>query len=235
MSIDFNYKPSDKMCNLIARNHALLSVLTRFGISLGFREKTIKEICEEQKIDCQTFLSIINFLENQYGIERYNYKQGICMDTIIKYLKESHIYFLDYYLPLLRQKLEESLSNDAAESEDFKSIVLLYFDKYVTEVHHHMQYEDKYVFTYVSNLVKGKPTGNYSIIKFAQKHNDIGLKLSELKNIIIKYYPFNSVNNKLNDTLSEIFRCEYELAQHCKMEDYLFTPAVAELENKLNK
>ena len=33
------YKPTDKMSDLICENYALLQVLSRFGVSLGFGDK----------------------------------------------------------------------------------------------------------------------------------------------------------------------------------------------------
>ena len=54
------------------------------------------------------------------------------------------------------------------------------------------------------------------------------LKLRELKNIIIKYYPSGS-SNELNGVLFDIFNCEHELASHNAVEDELFIPAVERL------
>ena len=35
------YKPTDKMGDLICENYALLQVMSRFGISLGFGDKSV--------------------------------------------------------------------------------------------------------------------------------------------------------------------------------------------------
>ena len=37
-------------------------VLNRFGICLGFGEKTVKEVCAEQQIDTDTFLCVANYI-----------------------------------------------------------------------------------------------------------------------------------------------------------------------------
>ena len=52
-----NYKPSDKMIDLISDNYSLLQVMSRFGLSLGFGDKTVKEVCEMNGVDCILFLS----------------------------------------------------------------------------------------------------------------------------------------------------------------------------------
>ena len=56
------YKPTDKMIDLISDNYSLLQVMSRFGLSLGFGDKTVKEVCELNGVDCRTFLIVVNFM-----------------------------------------------------------------------------------------------------------------------------------------------------------------------------
>lgn len=49
------YKPTDKMSDLICENYALLQVLSRFGVSLGFGDKSVQEVCSMNGVDCTTF------------------------------------------------------------------------------------------------------------------------------------------------------------------------------------
>lgn len=37
-----SYKSTDKMSDLICENYALLQVLSRFGVSLGFGDKSVR-------------------------------------------------------------------------------------------------------------------------------------------------------------------------------------------------
>ena len=56
------YHATDTMRSLIKDNSQLLMVINRFGISLGFGEKSVDEICEEQSVDAETFLAVANFI-----------------------------------------------------------------------------------------------------------------------------------------------------------------------------
>ena len=58
----------------------------------------------------------------------------------------------------------------------------------------------------------------------------MGEKLTELKNIIIKYCPAKANENLLNAALFDIYACEAGLESHCKVEDYIFVPAILKLE-----
>ena len=60
------YEPDDKMISLIRDNYNLLQSLGSFGISLGFGDKTVSQVCEEQHVDTYTFLAVVNFTINGY-------------------------------------------------------------------------------------------------------------------------------------------------------------------------
>ena len=224
------YHPADKMSDLICDNYSLLMVMSRFGLSLGFGDKTVKDVCEAQHVDCQTFLAVANFISE----EQLSYNESedaFSIPALMDYLKRAHTYFLDFNLPAIRRKLIEAI--DCSGSDDVAFLILKFFDEYAKEVRRHMEYENEAVFTYVDGLLGGKLSDRYSIATFASKHNQIDAKLKELKNIIIKYYPEKENNNLLNAVLFDIFNCEQDLASHCQVEDYMFVPAVAQMERRL--
>lgn len=230
MNEQHKYCETDKMSDLICDNYSLLMVMSRFGLSLGFGDKSVKEVCETQGVDCPTFLAVANFISKVqciYSEEGDHFSISALMD----YLKRAHTYFLDFNLPLIRRKLIEAI--DCSDADNIAYLILKFFDEYAKEVRRHMEYENQAVFTYVEKLLQGCLADDYDIATFASKHNQIDTKLKELKNIIIKYYPEKENNNLLNAVLFDIFNCEHDLATHCQVEDYLFVPAVAQIERKL--
>jgi len=102
-------------------------------------------------------------------------------------------------------------------------------------VRNHMSYEDTHVFTYVDKLLKGKKSEDYDINMFVRHHDHIDEKLTELKNSIIKYYPDSRKSYVMNAVLFDIFNCEKDLASHNEVEDYLFVPAVLQLEQQVSQ
>ena len=60
------YEADDKMIDLIGDNHSMLQGLSAFGLRLGFGDKTVRDICDEQGVDCHTFLTVVNFIINGY-------------------------------------------------------------------------------------------------------------------------------------------------------------------------
>ena len=219
-----------RMSDLINEDASLLSSISRFGISLGFGDKTVREACEANNIDCDTFLSVVNFL-SEGNVEINETYNNISIESVINYLKNAHTYFLDYKLPSIRTKLLDAVES-TAQSSSYKLVFMKFFDEYFDEVRKHMDYEDMNVFTYVENLMTGRETGGFRISQFARRHDQIDATLTELKNIIIKYYPAKGNNHLLNAVLFDIFSCEQDLASHCRVEDYLFVPAVLRLEKE---
>ena len=65
MAIDNKYTATDRLCDLIDDNFKLLMVMSRFGISLGFGEKSVKEVCEAENVDCDTFLAVANIISSE--------------------------------------------------------------------------------------------------------------------------------------------------------------------------
>ena len=69
--------------------------------------------------------------------------------------------------------------------------------------------------------------------RLPEKYRDqIEMKIIELKNILIKYYP-GPGSNLLNSVLFDIFATEQDLASHNHVEDYLFVPAILTLEKTI--
>lgn len=230
MNEPHKYRATDKMSDLICDNYSLLMVMSRFGLSLGFGDKNVKDVCEAQGVDYRTFLAVANFIsEDQCTYDEQDI--DFSLPALMDYLKRAHTYFLDFNLPAIRRKLIEAI--DCSETNGVAFLILRYFDEYAKEVRRHMEYENEAVFTYVEGLLQGRLSDHYNIATFVSKHNSIETKLKELKSIIIKYYPEKGNNNLLNAVLFDIFNCEQDLASHCQVEDYLFVPAVTQIERKL--
>lgn len=219
------YCPNHKMVQLVSHNSLLLMAMSRFGISLGFADKTVEEVCREQQVDCATFLAVCNFISFQ-SMNGNKVSIGSLMD----YLKRAHTYFLDFNMPLIRRKLIESI--DCSGRDQVAMLILKFYDSYTDEVRRHMDYEDSNVFSYINNLLAGDFSEEYNIDIFASGHHQIHTKLKELKNIIIRYLPQRE-NNLLNAVLFDIINCEQDLMSHCRVEDRLLIPAVRKLEQQL--
>lgn len=221
------YEADDKMIDLISDNYSMLQGLGAFGIRLGFGDKTVEEVCVSQKVDCYTFLAVVNFVINGYVPKETD--ERISVETILGYLRASHRFFLDFQLPSIREKLKTTLCQD----DNLTTLILHLYDEYAHDIQKHMRYEEKTLFPYVEALLRGEQTSKYNVEIFSKHHSDTTGKFQELKSIIIKYLPQDSLsNNKLTATLYDIYNNEEWLLNHANVEDYIFIPAIRLLENR---
>ena len=225
------YKSTDKMMDLIGDNYSLLQVMSRFGISLGFGGKTVQETCRMNGVDCQTFLVVANFMAEGFSRMNTDEHDNLSIPALVDYLRRAHTYFLDFSLPAIRRKLLEAL--DSSQS-DVSFLILKFFDGYMQAVREHMEYENQTVFNYVDALLQGKVRKNYQISTFSKHHDQEGERLTELKNIIIRYCPSTASNYLLHAALFDIYVCEEELELHSQVEDLLFVPAILKLERRIH-
>jgi regulator of cell morphogenesis and NO signaling len=224
------YTKEDKLFEMIYSDYQLLNIISRFGMNLGFGEKSIEEICEENNIDCNTFLAIINFTKN--NSENIWHLNEISLQTLCDYLKQSHSYYLDFLLPTIRRKLIEAIG--ALPENEVASLILKFYDEYCLEVKKHLKTEDKEIFPYVEKLIRGEiiPANNYTEDITALHRRPLDQKLSELKKLIIKYFKSDNNNYLINSVLYDIFLLEEDLISHSKLETKLFLEEIKKLENK---
>jgi regulator of cell morphogenesis and NO signaling len=206
------------MSRLVSENRNALLTLIRFDIALGFGDRTIEEICFDNQVDTDTFLAIIRLLSDP-DCKHCQPETKISVPTLIRYLRNSHAYFLNERMPAMREKLLKVLDK---REVGLNQAVTNYFDKFVAAIRKHMLYENNEVFPQLNNV---NVTEKYAHV-FSKQHSQIELYLTEFKNILIKYYPVQS-SFSMHRFLFDICNCEQELIFHNAVEDELFLPAIA--------
>lgn len=230
------YKETDRMGDIICDDYRILQVISRFGLTSGFGDHTVDETCLAAGVDAPTFLAVVNFIRSNGRTSNLSdIVESLSLTALMEYLRRSHDYFVKFRLPAIRRKLIEAI--DCSARNQIAFLILKFYDEFASVVGRHMDYEDKHIHSYVDDLMKGAKTSpDVNIRKLSHQHRDnhaqIGKSLSELKSIIIKYYPTDSNAQLLNDVLMDLFMTEEDLFSHCHLEDTLFLEAVARLEDE---
>lgn len=217
------------MIDLIRDNYNVLQALGSFGINLGFGDKTVEEVCKDNGVDCRTFLIVVNFLVNGYF--RDEELEYVNVGTLLHYLQANHKYYLDFQLPFMRKELSDSLDPDGRVDK----LIMDFYDAYAAEVRKHMKYEEDRLFPYINSLLEGVREEAYNIDAYAKHHGMADVKLKELKNIIIKYLPGDSLrNNMLTATLYDLYNNEEWLQLHAKVENEILVPVIKNMEMNIS-
>ena len=202
------YKATDKICDLMAHEEDAIQIISRFGLEMGVGEQTIEQVCEAHGVHTPTFLAIVNYkVFHQRAIP-----EEIDLPTLQRYLHNAHTYFLDFRLPRLRRALIEAII-PADPTTKIPGLILRCYDEFVEEIRTHIEHENQGLFE-------------------EHEHDDerITGKLTEIKNLIIKYYP--SANNQsaitylLISVMSDLWHTEQDFADHCAIEDDILRPAL---------
>jgi len=234
------FRKNVKMADLIHQNYLLLPVINRFGIELGFGDKTIEEICNIQKVNIDFFLEIVNtFHDKNYFPEKH--LQTFSITEIVEYLKITHEYFLSIKLCILEKYIDELFENTITENREKLLLVKNFYKNYKNELIEHIDRENNIVYPYVLeieqifklnqiNEIQRNKIKEYSIKKYENEHENVEEKLFDLKNLIIKYLPPSKNTNISNSILFELFELENDLNDHQRIEEKVLIPKVNAME-----
>lgn len=222
--ISGKYQSDDSMSALICDNYPLLQVMSRFGIPLGLADRSIGDVCRDNGVDTATFLAVVNLMLHKNNRAYKVNLEGLSLEDLMKYIRNSHVFYISFRLPNIRKNLIEALG-----ASDMAHLIIRYFDDYVSHIKEHLRYEEKELFPYINKLRCGEDLSGYSVDLFSAKHDHVDEPLTEFKNVIIKYYSGDSSYEIMN-VINELLNCAADLLAHNMVEDRLLVPLIRKME-----
>ena len=113
-----------------------------------------------------------------------------------------------------------------------RKLIDKFYDDYDSEINNHFLFEESIVFPYIEKLAEQEKGSNsdFRISNFEDNHSNVGEKLNDLKNIIIKYLPEEYSSPLRFDILKDIYNLEKELQKHSLIENRLLVSLVQKIE-----
>ena len=221
-------------------NYHLLMIISRFGINLGFGDKSITQLCKENNIDVDFFLEIVN----SYHFKNYfpeKQLQGFSVKLIIDYLRKSHEYYTQIKIPQIALLLDQLSGLTGTVAGQPLQLIDQFFKEYKKELEIHIKREEDKVYPYIfmveNSFVNKAPDQHivdqirqYSMDDFENEHDNVEDKLLDLKNLLIKYLPVPVDSNLSQAILFDLFRLETDLRDHARIEDKVLVPKVKYME-----
>ncbi len=224
--------PAIKMADLIIENSKLLLLLEHFEIDFAVKDKTIEQLCRDNKIDLSVFLVFGN-LYNGFFPDKSEINALDDISTIIRFLKNSHRFYKHDKYPELKSFLVQL--HEKQNSEDIQ-LIEKFFNHYFEEVLEHLDYEESVVFPYICQLIENGKVGgknNFSANEYRDHHSDIETKLTDLKNLLLKHISLKNDFSLRRKFLFSLFELEFDLNVHSLIEDKILLPLVDKIEIKL--
>ncbi len=151
------------------------------------------------------------------------------LSEIFNYLKESHKYYLNVALPKIENTLDQLCQKFKDEYLSL-GILKIFLEKYKTELKQHIDLEEKVLFLFVDNLLKGtysKQNKDFVFNHFLHTHNDnIILHLVELKNDLMTLDPELKGNLVFQILFDQLDNFQFDLMIHGLIEDNVFMQKV---------
>ena len=231
-----------KMADVVHMNYFILTVLNRFGIQLGFGDKTVEEVCKQFNVDLDFFLEIANaFVDPDYFPKKH--LQTFPVKLITDYLQKTHQFYHQVKVPEIEQLMKEMIDLCYTQKENL-GLLKKFFNDYKQELSNHTRREEEVVFPYtlaIEEAYLGKNPDHkilvlmetYSIDVFKNEHDNIEEKLFDLKNIIIKYLPQPKDPRLCNKLLYELSILEKDISDHSRIEDKVLVPKIREMEKAI--
>ena len=198
------------MADMIASNYDLILMLPRFGIPLGFGEKTVREVCKNYGVEEHLFLMVCNI----YSFDDYRPDDeevtAVDKSLVVEHLQASHRYYVEERLPHLQHHLENIVKQVGEQSA---AVLKKYFADYCKQVREHVKREERNLGEMIEKGVVNE--------QYARSHDNIKDKLSDLTQIILKYIPGERLNEEMMELVFDIMQLSRDLEKHAEIEEML--------------
>lgn len=230
-----------KLAEVVQTNFNTLSVINRFGIKLGFGDKSVAKVCSEYGINADFFLEILNaFHDHSYFPQKH--LQSFSVAEIVEYLRKTHSTYIGESVPYI-ESLMEQLIDDYSNPEEM-TLVQKFFNEYRDELFKHLTWEDEKIFPYALKVEEAFNGGGnivdvmdlikqYSMNNFLEEHDDVEEKLYDIKTLFIKYLPPLKNQELCVRIIREFSLLENDINDHARIEEKVLAPKVMEMEKHL--
>lgn len=108
--------PDTLMSDIVLNDPAVITVLNRFGITLGVGDLTVTQVCEQHRLDTMFFVTILNTYTNKdYFPERT--LSAFAVEQLVDYLVKTNANYEHFQLPNVDRHFQFLLAkSDPAKS-----------------------------------------------------------------------------------------------------------------------
>lgn len=219
-----------KMADLIAVNHNLILVMPRLGITLGFGEQSVAEVCCNHGLDVDFVLMVCNVYSFDDYLPSSDILHSPALSHLVPYLMVSHQYYIKERLPHIERHLVKVASH---AGDRYGMILNKFFSDYEQEVVDHFTCEEQEVFPYLQSLLDGEKVERPLSEHFVDNHTDMVDRLTDLTQIVYKYLPGDALTEELNELVFFILQLSSDLQKHALLEEKILLPYMLQLERGL--
>ncbi|MCR5192314.1 MAG: hemerythrin domain-containing protein [Bacteroidales bacterium] len=218
-----------KLADIIAANHNVILLLPRFGISLGFGEKSVREVCAASGVPEDFMLLICNLYTFEDYLPLIDELSEIDMSPLVPYLKASHRYYTEERLPHIGAHID----NIAGRIDNrYGKVFQQFYADFRNQIEEHFSSEERYEFARVLALQQGASRRGLMKGTSKRSHPDLVDKLNDLTQIVYKYLPGNVLPEETMELVFDILQLSSDIQKHALIEDKILQPYMQWLERR---
>lgn len=223
-----------KLADIITANHNIILLLPRFGIPLGFGDKSVREVCTANNVPVDFMLLICNVYTFDDYLPDIESLAATDMRPLLKYLEESHSYYTNERLPHIEVHLHHIADRIG---QRYGEILKKFYADFRREITEHFREEEQYDFPKLRGLQDGtrKVEGGRRKAESGKNksHNGLVDKLNDLTQIVYKYLPGNVLPEETMEVVFDILQLSADIQKHALIEDKILIPYMKWLERRL--
>ena len=211
MSNELSFSPSMKMAELLEKDSSLLGVFARMGLSFGYGEATVEEVCRAAGIDAKSFLVICKVYAQSGWRPGPEDLEGVDSGVIVTYLSRSH----DYYVNVALKDLASGIGRMMVPCEEaHQRVIWKFFSDFKEELAKHFEYEETKVFPFVND-----PAARIALGTYEEDHSGVSETLEDLRNLVMTHLPASADQQEAFKVLSGINSLEADIRCHILLEE----------------
>ena len=171
-----------QLSEIIISHPEVITLINRFGITLGVGDKTIESICSEKNLDCDFFVMILNtYINEDYFPEKI--LKSFKAEIIINYISQTYNYYTHYMIPNIERHFAFLISHSGANNN--LELMQQFFIELKNDIIEAINHDCTQWFPYILDLEKNNNTKNTPQIKPKHNGSQIEDKIDDLKNMFI--------------------------------------------------
>lgn len=207
------------LSEIVLNEPSSIAILNRFGLYLGFGDKTLSDICNEKGLDVSFFTTILNTYINEdyFPVETL---KTYSTDIIIEYFTKTNNYYLRFQIPNIERHFDLLISKSGSENNNLE-LLRNFFTEVKNELINRIENDTKVLFPKVRNAESVKDF-------ITTCENDlIEDKLNDLINMFILHLKGDYDVNLCHAVLIAIFSLQKDIRQNNRIRYRIFMPLIS--------
>ncbi|MBO4813796.1 MAG: helix-turn-helix transcriptional regulator [Muribaculaceae bacterium] len=223
--------PNTKLSQIIIDDPTIITVLNRFGISLGVGDTTIEQVCADKHMNVAFFTTILNtFRDPNFFPEKI--LNSFQAHFIIDYLNKTNQSYLQFQLPNIERHFNLLISKSDAQNSNLL-IIMKFFTEVKTELMRRIDDDKKRWFPEILALESEHGSTHESpVTQFDEGHDTIEDKINDLVSMFVIHLSGDYDVNLGQAVLLALDSLKKDISQNNRIRQRILMPLYQALASK---